>query len=164
MKSTFNFKKTIIIEDPPIKFVKFNKRKQAPITYYLTGNLFFNRDVWIVNSIIKECKRYLYPYFKDLPKLDKMELDILFERNTTQWDLDNKGYFWEKILFDILKTPSPKQLKNAYLKGNDIISVNVLHDDTVKYVTSINKRFEKGGNRIHFNFTGRLLEEQKKLL
>lgn len=159
----YNFEKTIVIEDPPIKFVKFNKKKQKDVTYYLTGNLFFNRDVWTIDKIIKESKRFLYPSFKDLPKLEKMELEILFERNTTQWDLDNKGYFWEKIFFDLLKTPSSKQKKNAYLKGHDIISVEVLPDDTVKFVPRIVKSFKKGGNRIHFIIRGRLLANQSTL-
>lgn len=158
-----NFKTTIIVEDPPYKFVKYNRRKDEYTTYYLSGNLFFNRNVWTVNSIVQECKRYLKPFFEDLPKLEKMQLEMIFERNTTQFDLDNKGYFWEKVFFDLLKTPTMKQINNSALKGRDIVTVNVLHDDTVRFVDKITKSFVKGGNRITFIIEGKLLDEQSEL-
>lgn len=158
-----NFEKTIIVKDPPYKFVKFNKAKGRNETYYLTGNLFFNRNVWTVNNIIQECKRWLKPHFEDLPPLETMTLEMIFERNTEQFDLDNKGYFWEKVLFDLLKTPSIKQIQNSALRGKDIITVKVLKDDTVKYVSMINKRFVKGGNRITFIIKGKLMFKQGDL-
>lgn len=158
-----NFETTIIVEDPPYKFVKFNKQKQKNETYYLTANLFFNRNVWTVGTILNECKTWLAPHFGSIPRLNKMQLEMIFERNSTQFDLDNKGYFWEKVFFDIMKTPSKIQLNNSYLKGRDIISCNVLKDDTVVYVDSIKKSFIKGGNRIHFKITGELYEDQESL-
>lgn len=158
-----NFKTTIIVEDPPYKFVKYDRKRDKNTTYYLSGNLFFNRNVWTVNNIIQECKRWLKPHFEELPKLQKMQLEMIFERNTTQFDLDNKGYFWEKVFFDLLKTPSMKQIRNSALKGKDIITVNVLHDDTVLFVDKITKSFVKGGNRITFIIEGKLLDEQSEL-
>lgn len=158
-----NYKTVIVIEKPPIKFVKYNKQKRKNETFYLTGNLFFDRNVWTVNQIIQDCKRYLKPYFKDVPPLDSMELDLFFERNTTQFDLDNKGYFWEKVFFDLMKRPSEIQLDRALEKRKEIITCNVLKDDTVKYVNAINKRFKKGGNRMTFTIEGKLWEEPQTL-
>lgn len=158
-----NYKTVIVVEDPPIKFVKYDKKKRKNVTYYLTGNLFFNRNVWTVNNIIQDCKRYLKPYFKDVPPLETMQLDLVFERNTMQWDLDNRGYFWEKVFFDLMKRPTEIQLDIALKKYKEIVTVGVLKDDTVKYVTRINKSFKKGGNRIIFTIEGRLWEEQGNL-
>lgn len=155
---------TIEIVNPPYKFSKYNSKKKVKEDHYLSANLYFTRDQWLKNSIKKECLRYLYPHFKGLPKLSKMRIDIEVHSYKTQFDLDNKAYYWIKIVLDLLKTPSSKQLKNAYLKGNDIVSVNVLDDDTVKFVDAINMRYVSGGDKLVFKIYGVLLEVQGKLL
>jgi len=152
-----SFYQKITINKPPYKYEKGDK------VYYLTGNFFFNKNYWIVNEVCTKCKRWLLPHFENLPKLERVKFDFVFRSDKVTFDLDNKGYFWEKLIFDILKTPSEKQLRNAHLKGKDIITANVLNDDNVKYITEINKRFEKGGNQIIIEIRGELMDEQQEL-
>lgn len=173
--------KTIVIENPPYKFEKWVDKKvkrrgrggkmyytgqteRTLETFYLSANLFFNRNVWAVDEIKKECLRFLKPHFDELPKIERMRLGIKIYSNKTQFDIDNKGYFWSKILLDLLKTPTPTEKRNAHLKGNDIISCEKIKDDTVKYVDQVYFRYAGPGNKIEFIINGRLLDVQQKLL
>jgi hypothetical protein len=165
----------ITIEKPPKKYEKWvnkkvivnrkwtGERKMKKVVYYLTANLFFDRNVWVVHEIKSAVKRHIKPYFDNIPKLEKMQLDIIFSRQTQTYDLDNM-YFWEKVILDLLKTPTSKQLLNAYKRGNDIITCEVLKDDTVQYVDKINKSFVLGKNEIIIKIYGRKLNEQVKLI
>ena len=65
-------------------------------------------------------------------------------REQENWDLDNKVYFWVKIIMDLLKTPSSRKETNAKKKGKILKTLRVLPEDTVKYCDEINMKYEKG--------------------
>lgn len=160
----------IIIEQPPTKFT-IKKKKVDPKTgkykediYYLTANLFYAGTHYHVQSkITKQVKWYLVDYFKNVPKMSKMRYELIYCDMSNGWDLDNKAYFWTKMILDILKTPSNKQIANAYKRQSAIPTVNVLKDDTVKFIDEIKFKYKKDERKIIVNLYGRLEEEQSKL-
>lgn len=162
----------IIFKDPPTKWTlnykkeKFNSKgeKVTKQDFYLTANLFYadRTSYHITSKIINECKEYLKDNIKYLPELDKMRLEIEY-RHTKEIDLDNKAYFWAKLLLDILKIPTQRQIDNAALKKKQIISLNVIHDDTTKFIDDIRMKFERGEHCMIIRIYGRLKEQQEKL-
>ena len=164
--------KEIIIENPPTfyQIKKVGKSNAAGYDvfdkYYLTANLFFNNatSFHIISKIVQECKIYLRDNIKYLPPLEKMrlEIDIYASKHI---DLDNRSYFWKKLLLDILKTPTNRQIQKAndgkYKK--EIITLNVIHDDTTQYIDDIREKFHYGGNKLVFRIYGRPKSEQKEM-
>ena len=64
---------------------------------------------------------------------------------------------------DILKIPTQRQIDNAALKKKQIISLNVIHDDTTKFIDDIRMKFERGEHCMIIRIYGRLKEQQEKL-
>lgn len=164
--------KEIVIVDPPTKYTiaykkpKFDSNGKAVLKqdYYLTSNLFFNSNMsfHITSKITTECKRMLYPYLKGLPELEKMRTEMEIHRDK-DIDLDNVGFFWRKLIMDILKTPTSRQLVNAHKRKSEIITVNCIFDDNTKTVLEHNEKFFKGENKIVLRIYGRVKTEQKEL-
>lgn len=164
--------KEIIINDPPTKYTqkykkeKFDKNGKL-IThqdYYLTGNLFYSdrTSFHLTSKIVYQTKEYLFPYLKGLPELEKMRIDFEYHK-TSHIDLDNKASFWIKIMLDILKTPSQKQIENGIKFKKPIITTNTIQDDNTKTVTEINLKFVKSEHKMIFRIFGRVKTEQKEL-
>lgn len=167
--------KTIIINDPPTKYIKkVTKRKKRPDgtkkegledVYYLTGNLFYSSDTHfsVRSEIVYFMKYFLLEHFQGLPKLEKMRLFITYQRTTDNFDLDNKVYFWKKIILDLLKTPSQKEVARAKKYKRDIVTLNIIKDDSCKYVDECREKYQKGVHLMKIEIYGRLLNEQKTL-
>ena len=164
--------KEIVIPNPPTKWTlnykkdKFDKDGKL-ITHqdwYLTANLFYSdkTSYHITSKIIKETKQFLYPFLKGLPELEKMELDIIYY-SMKHIDLDNKAYFFRKLILDILKTPSPRQILNANKRGNEIITTNTIKDDDTKCITRMSEQFFIGEHRMVLRIFGRVKDNQKSL-
>lgn len=163
--------KEIIIVDPPTKYIDRKKTKIDPKTgrlkenvYYLTGNLFLSsQNYFLISKILREVKTYLLPHFKDLPKLSTINLEFIYQREKDNFDLDNKGYFWQKVITDILKTPSNRQLTNAHKKKRTIITTNTIKDDTVKYINGFSWAFQPGPHKLIIRIHGKLEEKDLTL-
>jgi hypothetical protein len=164
--------KEIIIDNPPHKWSLVYKKEKFDAKgklvthqdYYLTGNLFYSdkSSFHIISKIIQETKEFLLPYFKGLPELEKMRLD--FEYHKTQHiDLDNKASFWLKLILDILKTPTTRQIERALHYKKPIITTNTIDDDNTKCVDELNLKFVKGEHKMIIRIYGRLKTEQKTL-
>jgi hypothetical protein len=172
MSNELQLIKEIIIENPPTfyQIKKVGKSKLAGVDvydkYYLTANLFFNNatSFHIISKIVQECKIYLKDKVGYIPPLEKMRLEIEIHASK-HIDLDNRSYFWKKLLLDILKTPTNRQVLKAnnskYKK--EIITLNVIHDDTTQYIDDIRETFKYGGNQLIFRIYGRAKSEQKQL-
>lgn len=165
--------KKIEIADPPTKWVKVAKTKIDPKTgvlkldtYYLTANIFYAGHLHyaVKSQIVNFSKNFLMPHMNNIPKLEKCRLKITYQRMDEGFDLDNKIYYWAKLFIDILKIPSDKQVINAFKKGYGVKTVNVLPDDTVRYLDEINMRYTKGKHMLIFEIYGRKTAEQQKLL
>ena len=164
--------KEIIIVDPPTKFtLKFKKEKFDKdgklIThqdFYLTGNLFYadRTSYHITSKIINESKEFLYPHFARLPQLEKMKIEFEYHK-TTHIDLDNKTNYWLKLVLDILKTPSQRQINNAIKSKKPIITTNTILDDNTKCIDEINTKFVLAEHKMIFRIYGRVKSEQKEL-
>lgn len=164
--------KEIILREPPTKWTlnykkeKFNSKgeKVTKQDFYLTANLFYadRTSYHITSKIIQECKEYLRYNIKYLPELDKCRLEIEY-RHTKEIDLDNKGYFWLKLLLDIMKIPTKRQLDNAALKKKEIITLNCIYDDTTKYIDDIRMKFERGEHCMIIRIYGRLKPQQEQM-
>lgn len=166
--------KEVIIKDPPtfyqIKKVKKSKAAGEDIydKYYLTSNLFFNNatSFHIISKIVYDCKLFLKEKVGYLPPLEKMRLEIEIHASK-HIDLDNRSYFWKKLLLDILKTPTSRQILKEKKKEEkyqkEIITLNVIHDDTTQYIDDIKEKFVLGGNFLIFRIYGRAKSDQKTL-
>lgn len=162
--------KEVIIENPPtfyqIKKVKKSKEAGQDIfdKHYLTANLFYNQNVsyHIISKIVYDCKLFLRDKIGYLPPLEKMRLEIEIHASK-HIDLDNRAYFWKKLLLDILKTPTSKQILKAEQFKKEAISLNVIHDDTTQYIDDIRETFKHGGNFLIFRIYGRAKSEQKTM-
>lgn len=164
--------KEIVFIHPPtyyaIKKVKKSKELGEDVftKYYLTSNLFFNNatSFHIISKIVQECKIYLKDNIGYLPPLEKMRLEIEYH-SPKAIDLDNRLYFWNKLFLDIIKTPTPKQLEKAnnskYKK--EIITLNVLYDDTTDYIDEISYKYKKDSLKLIFRVYGIPKSTQEKL-
>ena len=164
--------KRIVIKDPPTKYVKTvtrrkkgSKKKNLEDVYYLTANLFYSNNMHftIRSDIVNSMKGFLMEYIKDIPKLSKMRLYVTYSRKTDSWDLDNKIYFWQKILLDLFKTPSSKEILRARKYNKVIRTLEVIPDDSCKYVDELNSKYVKGEHMLIIEIYGRLEETQKEL-
>ena len=176
MRSDFVLIKEIIILDPPtyysIKKVKKSKEAGEDIfdKHYLTANLFYIQNVsyHVVSEITHDVKLWLRDKIGSLPELEKMALEFEYNR-TTHIDLDNKIYFFKKLLLDILKSPTKKQLDNIVKKKsegkkvNDIITLNVIPDDSSKYFDYCTERFVIGEHKMVIRIFGKVKTTQEKL-
>jgi hypothetical protein len=164
------FHKTL--PDPPTKWVyerkkvKINKRGElvGDTTHYLTANLFYGDVHWVTrNTVVKFAKEWLVQFLTDIPELEKCQIEITYHHTSDGFDLDNKLYFWVKILLDILKTPSSRQEAKAIDYDNEIISIKCLKDDTVQYVDRINMDFKRGATALEIKIIGRKSAVQETL-
>lgn len=171
-KSDLVLIKEIVIENPPTKWTLVYKKpkfdaKGNPVVkqdYYLTGNLFYSdkSSFHITSKIIQESKEFLYPHLRRLPELEKMRVEFEYH-HTKDIDLDNKFSYWGKIFFDILKTPTQKQINRAEAYKKPIITTNTIADDNTKCVDEMKLKFVKGEHKMIFRIYGKRKEEQKKL-
>jgi hypothetical protein len=164
--------KEIIINEPPYKYTLVYKKQKFDakgklIThqdFYLTANLFYSdrTSFHITSKIIYETKEFLLPYLKGLPELEKMRTEMEIH-NTKDIDLDNKWFFFYKLILDILKTPTTKQIERSQKYKKPIISTNTIYDDNTKSVSEFNCKFFKGENKIVFRIFGTIKSTQKEL-
>lgn len=164
--------KEIVINNPPHKWSLVYKKPKydregklkTQQDFYLTANLFYSdkTSFHVTSKIIYETKEYLYPFLKGLPELEKMRTEMEFY-NTKDIDLDNRWFFFYKLILDILKTPTSKQIERALKYKKPIITTNTIYDDNTKSVKEFNCKFEKGPNKIIFRIFGILKSEQKQL-
>src|SRR6478736_4176129 len=164
--------KEIIINEPPYKYTLVYKKEKFDskgklVThqdYFLTGNLFYSdrTSFHLTSKIIQESKEFLHSHLRGLPELEKMRLE--FEYHKMQYiDLDNKFSFWVKILLDILKTPTQKQINRALAYKKPIITTNTITDDNTKCIDEIKLKFVKGKHKMIFRIYGRVKSEQKTM-
>lgn len=169
-----NFKliKEIVILSPPTKWTNYYKKEKFDskgklVThqdYYLTANLFYSdkSSFHVISKIIYGVKEYLLPFLKGLPELEKMRTEMVFY-SQKDIDLDNRWFFFYKLILDILKTPTSKQLLRAEKYKKPIITTNTIYDDNTKYVGGFKCDFEKGEHKIVFRIYGRIKSEQKTM-
>ena len=169
MNSDFTLIKEIIINNPPTKWTlkykkpKFDKdgKKIEKQDFYLTGNLFYadRTSYHLTSKIINESKEYLYEHLKGIPELEKMRLEFEYHK-TAHIDLDNKASYWIKIMLDILKTPSIRQMGMAIERKKPIITTNTIIDDNTKCIDSISLKFMYSENKMIFRIYGRVKSTQ----
>ncbi len=170
MNDDFVLIREITIENPPTfyQIKKVGKSKEAGFDvydkYYLTANLFFNNNIsfHVTSKIVYDCKLFLREKIGYLPPLEKMRLEIEIHASK-HIDLDNRAYFWKKLLLDILKTPTSKQIIKAGKYKKEAITLNVIYDDNTLFIDDIRETFKFGGNFLIFRIYGRVKSEQKEL-
>lgn len=171
-KSDLVLIKEIVIEDPPSKYTLVYKKekfdsKGKSVThqdFYLTGNLFYSdrTSFHLTSKIIYESKEFLYSYLKGMPELEKIKLEFEYHK-LQDIDLDNKANYWIKLVLDILKTPTQKQIDRALQYKKPIITTNTITDDNTKCIDEIKLKFVKGPHKMIFRIYGRVKSEQKEL-
>tara|TARA_R100001129_G_scaffold162392_1_gene127591 strand:- start:552 stop:947 length:396 start_codon:yes stop_codon:yes gene_type:complete len=117
----------------PVEKVILGKNKKS--TYYLTANLFYSSTHYQVRKqVVDEAKAFIAPYIKDCPELGKnISISIGYQHNKNgRFDLDNKAFFWQKIIVDLLQRH--KKIK----------------DDSVEYIQQIHYFYKKGEPLIIF--------------
>ena len=164
--------KEIIITTPPTKWTlvykkqKFNSKGKLVThqDYFLTANLFYadRTSYHLTSKIIQETKGFLFPYFKNLPELDKLKIDFEYHK-PQDIDLDNVAYFWLKLVLDILKTPTQSQINRALSHKKEIITTNTIKDDNTKCIDEIKLKFVRGEHKMVFRIYGRVKSTQSEL-
>tara|TARA_R110000782_G_scaffold226360_1_gene313116 strand:- start:1131 stop:1526 length:396 start_codon:yes stop_codon:yes gene_type:complete len=117
----------------PIEKVVLGKNKKS--THYLTANLFYSSVHFAVRKqVVDKAKQFLKPYLMDCPKLGKgISVSVGYQSlKKTKFDLDNKAFFWQKIICDLLQ------------------SMNKLEDDNIDYIRQIHYFYQKGESKIIF--------------
>ncbi|APZ82882.1 hypothetical protein [Flavobacterium phage FL-1] len=171
-KSNLILIKEIVIESPPTKYTKYFKKEKFDkdgklIThqdYYLTGNLFYadKSSFHLISNIIQESKEFLLPYLKGIPPLAKMRVE--WEYHTMKdIDLDNKASYWLKLILDILKTPTEKQINRALKYKKIVITTNTITDDNTKCIDEIKLKYFRGEHKMVLRIYGRPKDEQKTI-
>jgi hypothetical protein len=164
-------KEIIILNPPTVWVLKYKKPKydsKAKLVteqkFYLTNNLFYadRTSYHITSKIINESKEFLYQHLRGIPELEKMRLEFEYHK-TSHIDLDNKASYWIKLMLDILKTPTPRQIENANKKKKAIITTNTIQDDNTKCIDGINLKFVLAEHKMIFRIYGRVKTEQKEL-
>lgn len=158
--------KTIIIENPPTKYVdrkkktidqKTNKLKET--TYYLTANLFYSQqNTYLTNKIVYDCKNYLYKHFEGLPKLSFIRIELIYQSDKDNFDLDNKGYFWLKCILDLIKEPTKRKSKKQSIFI--LKPLNIIQDDSCKFLKDIRMTYQKGNPKLIVNLYGVLKQNE----
>lgn len=171
-KSNLVLIKEIVIDDPPTKYVQYYKKEKLDkngklithLDWYLTGNLFYANQgsFHLTSKIIQESKEYLLPYFKGLPKLEKMRLEWEYH-SMDDIDLDNKFSYWGKIFLDVLKTPTQRQINRSLKFKNQIITTNTIIDDNTKCIDELKLKYFYGKHKMIFRIYGRVKSEQKTI-
>lgn len=164
--------KEIVFENHPTywdlvyKKPKFDSKGKLieKLRYYLSANLFYSdrSSFHITSKIIYETKEYLFPYLKGIPELEKMRVEVEFH-SEKDIDLDNRFFFFYKLILDILKTPTSKQVNRAIAYKKPIITTSTIYDDNTKYVDEFNCKFFKGERKMIFRIYGRIKSEQKQM-
>ncbi len=141
----------LILKNPP-EYMIMNKAGEkayltANIFYAIPGNVFKEEDgkkskssmivaVFKKKKVVEYASNWLFaeigqqkafggPWFTEFP----LSVEIVVCNNKTgNWDIDNKGYFWCKILLDLLRH------KNA------------IPEDHVRVISSITMRYERSVN------------------
>jgi hypothetical protein len=170
--NNFELIKEIIITEPPTKWTLNYKKtkfdsKGNEVTkqdFYLTGNLFYadRTSYHITSKIIQESKEFLFQHLRGIPELEKMRLEFEYH-HTKHIDLDNKSSYWIKIMLDILKTPTIRQIDKAIERKKPIITTNTITDDNTKCIDSISLKFMFSEHKMIFRIYGRVKSEQKEL-
>lgn len=164
--------KQIIIENPPTKYTLVYKKEKFDskgklVThqdFFLTGNLFYSdrTSYHLTSKIIQQSKEFLLPHLKGLPVLDKMRLEWEYH-SMKDIDLDNKANYWIKLILDILKTPTQRQINRALEYKKPIITTNTITDDNTKCIDEIKLKYFRGEHKMVFRIYGRPKDEQKSL-
>lgn len=164
--------KEIVYLDPPslredfYKKIKYDKNGKIikSAKYYFSANLFFSQSAspFKIREIVYDQKKYLYQNMRGLPKLEKAMVEFEYYR-PTDLDLDNKFFFWIKLFFDVLKTPTDKQELSAKKNDKPVVTVNCIDDDDTKRIKQGSYKFYKGKHKMVFRLYGKLKAEQKEL-
>lgn len=100
--------------------------------YYLTANIFYSNIHYMIRQkIVKYCKEIIhYTILEKQIELNPIEGEIsieitFFEEKNPKWDLDNRGYFWMKII------------------GDYLTSQKIIEDDNVKKIRSIKLKYKE---------------------
>jgi|GEM_PF-1639843 len=111
----------------PLEKVELGKNKKS--TYYLTANLFYSSVHYQVRKqVVDAAKQFLLPHLQDCPVLgSNLSISIGYQSDkNNHFDLDNKAFFWQKVLCDLLKR------------------MGKIEDDNVHHIQQIHYFFQKG--------------------
>lgn len=160
------------ILDPPTKYIVTSKKKidkktgkLKTTTYYLTNNLFYGGTVhWATKrKVIDYAKNFIILFMCNIPKIEKCRLEVIYHSTKDSFDLDNKVGFWVKMILDIMKTPSSKEILQSLKYNNKIKTISCIPDDNCKHVDEISMKYKRGEHKIEIIIHGVLLNEQVKM-
>lgn len=127
-----------VVIPEPLEFVIVGKEK-----YYTTANIWYaGIHHWVRMKILEIVKWYLHPFLKECPILDNPPYSIVIQYcRPSHIDIDDKYFFWAKIIHDMLAPPvhRKKTLENAEENSYIIIAEDnrKLGNDNSKYIDVI---------------------------
>ena len=137
----------------PLEYIDLTGKRIDPKTlkpkfkrYYLNANLFYSSmNHFVQKDIIEKVKLFLHPHIKDIPVISDYPVEICLEyyNTKTTYDLDNKLYFWNKVIADkLVKDGRVTEAQAVIKKGKTVITETVvkygkLPDDNVKYISKL---------------------------
>lgn len=162
----------IVISDPPTKYVFHRQREKInddgsvkkEKVEYLTANLFYGDQHWSVRyTVVNYAKDWIIPFLQKMPKIQKCKIEITYYYPTDGFDLDNKLYFWIKIILDVMKTPNSDEILKAQKYKNTVKSIDKIQDDSVRFVDEIKMKYQRGAPALELKIIGILKDEQGTL-
>lgn len=110
------------IDNPPVS-ITFSKKD-----YPLTENIFYGGvKPFIRTSIVHKCKEFLLPFLENCPSLSNPPYSSVLQYCApSDVDLDNKCFFWRKLLHDMLTRKTGRDNENSIKLGR-------VKDDNTKY-------------------------------
>lgn len=113
--------------------------------YYLTANIFYaGVHERVRMHIVEQVRQFLQPYIARIPVLDNppYQLEIHYCRYK-DIDVDDVGFFWNKVIADMLAPPRLKRKKGD--PKNRPLPVDTrprkLHDDNSKYINRVSYEY-----------------------
>lgn len=138
-----------VVIPSPLEYIditgkRINKETGLPKTdrYYLTANIFYGGIHFTIQKIIVDnCKWFLSQYIKPCPILNDPPYSIVLQYCSpkTNFDLDNKCYFWQKMISDMLAPPAPKKKSKIKIDHPD----RKLQSDSVKFIDCLGWEYYK---------------------
>ena len=167
----YDYEKTFVLPDPPSQMVVTAKNKIDPKTkklkkdvYYLTTNIYYGQIHWTIRwKAVDLAKTYLVSILPEIPKMEKLEIEITYYHPDASFDLDNKLGFWVKVLFDLFKEPTTKQILKSRQSGYPIKTIGIIKDDDCKHISRIIMQYAIGEHKMEITILGRLKKEELKL-
>lgn len=127
-----------VVIPEPLEYIMVGKKK-----YYTTANIWYaGVNHWTRMKILESAKWFLHQYLKPCPILDNPPYSIVIQYcRSSDIDIDDKYFFWAKIIHDMLAPPAVKKKSMEKMEEGSYLSLSEanrkLVNDKSSYIDTI---------------------------